>query len=452
MRAAPKWRREARVTGWTARALVLLGLWGTSASGAETAWAPWEPSADEERSVEIGRTASAVSTTPGLAAMAAIRFYQRFLSRPYNAAFNPAGCPFSPSCSDYGHEAIQSFGLLRGLPMTGDRLLRCHAFASSGGYDLVTSQGRSRLSDPAAWLGQTPATPRSPIATTPALPPPASHLDRGADTMAVPTTFAFGLHLFRSGDYYRAITEFKRSAFFGSDTTSAVHSNYMVGLSEYAAGRYGEALVTFDRLLRPPSTGRLREAGRFYQGRCWDLLGEHAAAQVIFGRGDFEDPQLRDRAAFAVGWSQLTARDWAGAAASMRRYADVFPDGPYHGLAGRVASDLSRRPPFGLKRVSLGLVCSIIPGGGQLYAGRVADAINTLLLVGAPTAIAVRGSRQGSSSAETLGTLFALGFYLSNLYGGANAVTAHNTQRIESVMQSYRSELRSSGFDDYILP
>ena len=45
-------------------------------------------------------------------------------------------CRYYPSCSSYGLTAIQRFGLVRGVPMTIWRILRCNPW-SSGGVDDV---------------------------------------------------------------------------------------------------------------------------------------------------------------------------------------------------------------------------------------------------------------------------------------------------------------------------
>ncbi len=65
------------------------------------------------------------------AALLAIRFYQRMASR----SLSPA-CRFEPSCSRYGHEAIERYGFLKGSWLTLRRLARCHPFHAPG-YDPV---------------------------------------------------------------------------------------------------------------------------------------------------------------------------------------------------------------------------------------------------------------------------------------------------------------------------
>jgi uncharacterized protein len=63
-----------------------------------------------------------------------IRGYQLILS-PYL----PAACRYSPTCSQYGIEALQRFGAAKGSWMTVKRICRCHP-GYPGGYDPVPEQ------------------------------------------------------------------------------------------------------------------------------------------------------------------------------------------------------------------------------------------------------------------------------------------------------------------------
>ncbi|NCU17792.1 membrane protein insertion efficiency factor YidD [Pallidibacillus pasinlerensis] len=60
-----------------------------------------------------------------------IRFYQKFIS-----PMKPPSCRFHPTCSQYGIEAIQRFGALKGGYLTVRRILKCHPF-HKGGWDPV---------------------------------------------------------------------------------------------------------------------------------------------------------------------------------------------------------------------------------------------------------------------------------------------------------------------------
>jgi putative membrane protein insertion efficiency factor len=65
-------------------------------------------------------------------ALRAIRTYKTVVS-PYL----PVACRFSPTCSEYAFEAVEQYGLLRGVLRALSRLLRCHPL-HRGGFDPLT--------------------------------------------------------------------------------------------------------------------------------------------------------------------------------------------------------------------------------------------------------------------------------------------------------------------------
>lgn len=60
-----------------------------------------------------------------------IRYYQKYIS-----PWKTTKCPYYPTCSCYGLEAIQKHGALKGGLLALWRILRCNPF-SKGGYDPV---------------------------------------------------------------------------------------------------------------------------------------------------------------------------------------------------------------------------------------------------------------------------------------------------------------------------
>jgi uncharacterized protein len=60
-----------------------------------------------------------------------IRGYQKIIS-----PMLPPSCRFHPTCSEYGYEAIQKHGVIKGGGLAVWRILRCNPFCK-GGYDPV---------------------------------------------------------------------------------------------------------------------------------------------------------------------------------------------------------------------------------------------------------------------------------------------------------------------------
>jgi putative membrane protein insertion efficiency factor len=61
-----------------------------------------------------------------------IRFYQYTIG-----TILPPACRFYPTCSEYGIEAIQKYGPLKGGLLLIKRLLRCNPFSRGGGDPLL---------------------------------------------------------------------------------------------------------------------------------------------------------------------------------------------------------------------------------------------------------------------------------------------------------------------------
>ena len=64
-----------------------------------------------------------------------IILYQRLVS-PYL----PQSCRFQPTCSEYAKEAIEKYGIIKGVTLASKRLARCHPIkflGGSEGYDPV---------------------------------------------------------------------------------------------------------------------------------------------------------------------------------------------------------------------------------------------------------------------------------------------------------------------------
>ncbi|WP_457639511.1 membrane protein insertion efficiency factor YidD [Persephonella sp.] len=61
------------------------------------------------------------------AVVSILKLYQKFISPLY-----PASCRYYPTCSQYSIEAVEKYGVIKGLIKAVWRVLRCNPFFKGG--------------------------------------------------------------------------------------------------------------------------------------------------------------------------------------------------------------------------------------------------------------------------------------------------------------------------------
>ena len=70
-------------------------------------------------------------SAPAVVFQLLIKFFQTFISTQDGPT-----CPFRPTCSAYGKKAIQKHGILKGVFISSERIIRCN-YEAKGGLDPV---------------------------------------------------------------------------------------------------------------------------------------------------------------------------------------------------------------------------------------------------------------------------------------------------------------------------
>mgnify|MGYP003610359253 CR=1 FL=1 len=70
-----------------------------------------------------------------------IKVYQKTLSLDYGILGkiypNFRSCKFTPTCSEYGYEAVEKYGVIKGSGLAIKRVLRCNPWTKDMGSDPV---------------------------------------------------------------------------------------------------------------------------------------------------------------------------------------------------------------------------------------------------------------------------------------------------------------------------
>ena len=75
-------------------------------------------------------------------ALFALRCYKAYLSVLFAGT-----CRFEPTCSQYAYQAIERFGVLRGVWLGSKRLARCHPFSGKFGFDPIPEESQENIFD-----------------------------------------------------------------------------------------------------------------------------------------------------------------------------------------------------------------------------------------------------------------------------------------------------------------
>ena len=238
---------------------------------------------------------------------------------------------------------------------------------------------------------------------------------------------AFGDHLFRQGDYYRAITEYERFAFLAPEHPDVAQVRLRIGEAYYFGEKWDAAARIFRALETPETERDVQRTAALYLAavamqqkdlqRATDLLEGFLAAHP-------DDPWRAD----VVGQLILLDLRSGRAEAAARRQAQANTAGIAPPAPGPADLEEWRRLPRKSPLLA-GSLSALLPGAGQAYVGHWSDA---LLAFGLNAAFFWGTYEAFERDEDVLGCfLLALDttWYFGNVYNAANGARRVNQDR-----------------------
>ena len=230
-----------------------------------------------------------------------------------------------------------------------------------------------------------------------------------------------------AGDYYRAITEYKRALHFCRDDSLSARAQAGVGEASFEAGRYDLVMDWYREL---GSDGEDVPTVRLLAGRALFRLGRY------YGAMDLLEAPSRDGAASArsseahyyIGLSRIRIGELDLA---RRSFALVEGSSFYAEMSGRHLDALgdAQSPPRKSPRVAAAL--AIVPGAGYAYAEHYGTAVASLIVNGLLGWATVHAFTEGNNGAGGFCAVIALGFYVGNITGSAQSADRYNAYQEE---------------------
>jgi hypothetical protein len=279
-----------------------------------------------------------------------------------------------------------------------------------------------------------------PLWSQPALPAVSSDPLLDADQI-----LGFADALFNDGDYFRAITEYKRFLFLYPTDARAGRVQLQVGRSYQRGQQWDEARQTFERTAQQHSDAAIRAEAAYLIGETSFQQGRYAQAiadlrPVAEAHGQ---TPLGEQARYLLGWSYLRARQWPEASQTFEAIdmaSPLFPSSRALAEAAREGEQLPRKSP-----ALAGLMSAVIPGSGHFYSGRWRDGTIALLLNGAFLAAGIEAVSAGNEAAAGVLLFFEAAWYSGAIYGAVNAAYKYNRDLEERWLQGIERQQSPAG-------
>lgn len=249
--------------------------------------------------------------------------------------------------------------------------------------------------------------------------------------------FEYAESLFKEGDFYRAITEYKRFIFFFPEEEGTEKCYFMIGKSYFKAKKWAEAVDALKVFtVRFPHSLMLNGA-LYLRGMAEKNLKKYDDALSTFEKiiktssGEYRNKAIYQRALVLVDME-----DWKRAGETFLK----IPEQSVLSLAARTFSsglenldNLPRKSP-----VTAGTLAAIMPGAGHLYTERPRDALVAFLLNGAFIWAAVELFNDENYAAGGVVTFFELGWYTGNIYSAVSSAHKYNKRAKEKFLKNLR--------------
>ncbi len=250
-----------------------------------------------------------------------------------------------------------------------------------------------------------------------------------------------GDRFFQEGDYYRAVTEYKRFLFLFPQSPRAAEAELNVLKSYFQGKRWNDAIRTaeeFEKIF--PSSPLLPEAV-LLEGISFGEKGDISRGRLFLRRVQEMAPRtpLADEAQWQLALTYLKEENWKEAAREFRQLrpeSKLYPRSEY--LAGGLdlMDTLPRKSP-----TTAGVLAGVLPGAGHLYVGRYRDAAVAFLLNGAFIWGIVESFQHDNYVVGGLLTFFELGWYGGNIYSAVSSAHKYNRK----IQQDYLDSLEKGG-------
>lgn len=252
----------------------------------------------------------------------------------------------------------------------------------------------------------------------------------------------FADQLLKEGEYFRAITEYRRFLITYPRDPRRPMAHFRIGQAFYYGQSYADAIRIFQEVAeRYPDTPYGKQAW-LWQGETLLRQAEYLKANRVYTNfiERFPEDANIPFAQYQRGWAFLYRRQWNTAATVWHEVpsaSPLYPAAQQLAAEARTGTTLPRKSP-----AFAGALSGILPGSGQLYNGRFGDAVLSFLLNGLFIAGTIQAAHEGEPAVAGVLGFFATAWYTGNVYSAVNGAHAYNRSQAEVFLRDLERRFR----------
>lgn len=239
--------------------------------------------------------------------------------------------------------------------------------------------------------------------------------------------YNFAMNLFNEGEYYRAITEWKRFIYFFPNSEMIDDAALFIGKSYLMGKEYNIAIENFRKFRDSFSYSDLIPECLYSIGIGYLKKEEYHMARDFFEKvkREYPDSIWVEKSIIMNSWSYAKEGDFSKASSEIN--GERISDEKFGLLAKEFSSEIEKGEMITKKSPrTAGLLAAILPGSGHFYLGRYKDGTVALLLNASFIWGAVASFQQNNYAVGGILTFFEIGWYTGNIYSAVGAAYKYN--------------------------
>ncbi len=270
------------------------------------------------------------------------------------------------------------------------------------------------------------------------------HADDGAVLFTGDVQLKIADAFMEEGEYYRAVTEYKKFLILFPDSGKADYATFEIGMAYFKGGEYGAAARSFLAMREKyPESGYAIQAGYLEGSSQWKLKNYDRARMPLEEIAErHPGSEYAPPALVVICLAALDENKAEVSRQALNRFLDRYPGHPGEENVREAAAQINRYQELPEKSpVLAGVMSAILPGSGYIYAEHYGDGITAFLINGLFIAGTITAIHQENYAVAGIVGGVGVPFYLGNIYGSANAAKKWNLGVRNEIIQKIHSTL-----------